>query len=131
MSSGPVDHVHIYVDASFEPNGFSGVGGLRVDSRGEVLGCFSEEVPKELIVLIQAGDKDAAILQLEMAAISVAVRMWKYLMFTKRVVVGTERNCQIKQFGLKECLASPAQRMNHPDKSVMNYLAAKKGREST
>lgn len=50
---------------------FSGIGGFRVHSSGEVIGFFSEEVPKG-IESIQAGAKETAILELEIVAISVA-----------------------------------------------------------
>lgn len=48
-----LDWVHIYVDASFEPSGYSSVGGLILDSMGKCLGkclgCFSEEITPALV----------------------------------------------------------------------------------
>lgn len=41
------DHIHIYVDASYDPERFSGIGGICFDSCGRVLGFSSEEAPKE------------------------------------------------------------------------------------
>lgn len=71
--------MHVYVDSSFEPSGFSGVGGLCVDSSGEVIGFFSEEIGKEPIELIQVGGNKTAVLEPEMVAISVAICLWKSL----------------------------------------------------
>lgn len=70
------------MDVSLVPNCFSSIGGLCVGSVGEIVEFLSGEVG-----LIQAGDKDAAILELEILAISVAVHLRKPLMSTKRVVV--------------------------------------------
>lgn len=69
MSGCLADRVHIYVDASYEPNGFSGIGGVCVDSPGTVLGFFSEETPPELLEVIKTGDKETAILEFEMVGV--------------------------------------------------------------
>jgi hypothetical protein len=39
-----MEESHLYVDASFEPEGFSGIGGVLLDSNGVCLGCFCEPV---------------------------------------------------------------------------------------
>lgn len=90
VSPGLADHVHVYVDASFEPEGYSGIRGLCIDSAGKVLGFFSEQVPPELLELVKVGDKETAILELEMLAISVATEVWKPLMRSKRIVIFTD-----------------------------------------
>lgn len=79
MSRGLSDRARIYVDASFGPGGFSGIGGLCIDSSGEIVGFFSKEVPKKFLDLIQDGDKDTAILELEAVAVPVEIHMWKAL----------------------------------------------------
>lgn len=68
VSRGLADFVHIYVD----------------DSQGELVGFFSQEIPEELLDLILSGDKETAILKLEMVAISVAVSLWKFLITARR-----------------------------------------------
>lgn len=93
ISRGFVDRIHIHVDASFEPDGFSGLGGLGglcVNSIGKVLGFFSEQVPSELLELIKAGDEEAAIQELEMVAIVIVLEVWKETLSTHRVVVFTD-----------------------------------------
>ena len=49
------DHVHIYVDASFDENGYSGVGGVMYDSSGSLLAFFSEELSPEFIAKVKRG----------------------------------------------------------------------------
>lgn len=44
ISGKLADHVHIYVDASYDADGFSGIDGVCLSSDGAVLGFFSEEV---------------------------------------------------------------------------------------
>eukprot|EP00435_Cladocopium_sp_Y103_P070288 s2538_g35.t1 len=92
VSRGLGDYVHIYVDASFEASGYSGVGGLCVSSCGEVVGFFNERVPDELLLLLQGSSKETAILELEMIAISVAIHLWRPLLSSKRVIVFTDND---------------------------------------
>lgn len=44
---------------------------------GEVLGFFSEQVASEFLDLIKVGDKETAIMELEMVAMVVALDVWK------------------------------------------------------
>eukprot|EP00438_Fugacium_kawagutii_P031568 Skav201075 [mRNA] locus=scaffold5595:979:2202:- [translate_table: standard] len=81
---GLSDHVHVYVDASFEPGGYSGIGGLCVNSDGSVHSFFSEAVPKDLLCLVEHGDKEAIILELEMVALLVAATLWQDVLRSKR-----------------------------------------------
>lgn len=78
------------MDASCEAGGYSGIGGLCVDSSGEVVGFFSKKAPAELLLLIQGSDKETAILELEVVAISFAIHPWQSLMPAKRVIVITD-----------------------------------------
>lgn len=90
MSQGLVDHIHIYVDASSEAGGYSGIfwHSLCVNTSGEVAGLFSEKVLEKFLFLVQGSDKQTAILELEMMiAISIAVQLWQSLMSTKRVFI--------------------------------------------
>ena len=36
--------MHMYVDASYDPKGHSGIGGFLLNDRGDCLGFFSEKV---------------------------------------------------------------------------------------
>ena len=68
-----LDWVHIYVDAAFEPTGYSGVGGLILNSSGQCLGCFSEEVPPLLVEKLKKEDQKTVIFELEGLAIAAAL----------------------------------------------------------
>ena len=90
MSGKLSDHVHLYVDASFDPQGFCGIGGVCYDSQGEALGFFSEEVPPELLSLLLTGDTETAILELEALAIIMAIAKWQSVVQTHKVVLSTD-----------------------------------------
>ena len=64
------DHAHVYVDASFEPSGFSGAGGLIFSSDGKCLGgFFSEPIDDDLLTEIMSDDQETAIQELEALAV--------------------------------------------------------------
>eukprot|EP00438_Fugacium_kawagutii_P017954 Skav227888 [mRNA] locus=scaffold3865:39733:41610:- [translate_table: standard] len=90
VARGLSDHVHIYVDASFEPGGYSGIGGLCVNSDGSLHSFFSEAVPKDLLCLVEKGDKETIILELEMVALLVAATLWRDVLRSKRTVFFTD-----------------------------------------
>ena len=46
------------MDASFEPNGFSGVGGVLFDSYGSCIGCFSERVSSHFAGSLHEGGSE-------------------------------------------------------------------------
>ena len=71
------DWVHVYVDASFEPGKYSGLRGLVLDSSGQCLGSFSEEVSPELVSKIKREDQQTVIFELEGLAIAVALEVFK------------------------------------------------------
>lgn len=82
--------VSVYVDACFDSDGFSGTGGVCCNSSGVILGFFSEEVPVELLSLLQVGDKETAILELEALGIVVATIVWEDQLKEFRVVLFTD-----------------------------------------
>ena len=94
------DWVHIYVDASYEPFGFSGVGGMVLNARGECLGFFSEEVSQDVIANIKRADQETVIFELEGLAIAIAMYAFEKHVRGKRVVVFTDnksaQSCLIK-----------------------------------
>ncbi|CAL1147573.1 unnamed protein product, partial [Cladocopium goreaui] len=85
------DWVHVYVDASFEPGKYSGLGGLVLDSSGQCLGCFSE-VSQELVSKIKREDQQTVIFELEGLAIAVALEVFKEHIKGKRLVVFTDNS---------------------------------------
>ena len=70
------DHMHIYVDASFNLDKYSGVGGVAYSSDGTVLGFFSEEISKSFILAAMSTDQHTMIQELEMFALLIAVSVW-------------------------------------------------------
>jgi len=94
------DWVHIYVDAAYEPSGFSGVGGMVLNSQGKCLGYFSEEVQCDLISKIKREDQETVIFELEGLAIAVALHVFSEHIKGRRVVVFTDnksaQSCLIK-----------------------------------
>lgn len=74
---GPLgDHVHIYVDASFDDGGYSGIGGAIYNSRGEAIAFFSEEVDVEFLEQIRLEAQVTLLQELEMFALLIAVTLW-------------------------------------------------------
>ena len=43
---------HIYVDASFEPDGRSGIGGLIMNEKGRAMSFFSELLPPSFLAMV-------------------------------------------------------------------------------
>ena len=60
------DHIHVYVDASFEDKGYSRLGGALYDRRA----FCSEELDKEFLDLVQEKDQSNVIQEMEM------LRVW-------------------------------------------------------
>eukprot|EP00435_Cladocopium_sp_Y103_P068545 s153_g31.t1 len=84
------DYVHLYVDASFEPNGFSGIGGVLYASCGKCLSFFSEEVDHNLMSdVMQAGQK-TAIQELEALGVLAGAKTFMDILACARVVVFTD-----------------------------------------
>lgn len=67
------DRIHICVDASFEPEGSTGIGGLCLSSFGKVLGFFSGQIPDELLDLLREEDQETAIFELELVAVVICL----------------------------------------------------------
>ena len=43
----------VFVDASFEPDGYSGLGGICYDAQGKILSWFSAPVPNDILKILQ------------------------------------------------------------------------------
>ena len=84
------DHVHIYVDASFEPDGFSGIGGLVLSSDGKCLCFFSEPIGTSLLKQIMSSDQETAIQELEALAVLAAVTTFRSSLTNRKTVVFTD-----------------------------------------
>ena len=81
------DHVHVYVDASYEPEGYSGVGGVFYDSSGQSCFFFSERVSPEFLLSIKKDEQKNMIQELEMLALLIAAVLWLPVAEGRRVVI--------------------------------------------
>ena len=90
----------MYVDASYDPSGHSGIGGLLLSDSGSCLGFFSENVSNEVVRAIQREDQETIIFELEGLAIAAGLHVFKELLRGKRLVVFTDNQsaqaCLIK-----------------------------------
>lgn len=68
------DHIHMYVDASFDLDGYySGVGGIAYTSSGSIIGFLSEKMSKSFILATMEKDQQTMIQELEMLALLIAL----------------------------------------------------------
>ena len=81
---------HIYVDASFDLDKWSGIGGMLVDEYGHVLRFFSEKVHPHLLNRILAKGQKTVIQELEMAAVLASLKLWGKILSEGEVVVFTD-----------------------------------------
>ena len=88
---GPLSsHIHVYVDASFDENGYSGLGGVAYHECGKVLGFFSEKNSHDLVRKIKSQGQVTIIQELEMLALLIAVELWCTSMRNHRFVIFTD-----------------------------------------
>ena len=95
------DWVHLYGDASFEPSGHSGVGGVLYDSVGSCLACFNENVSGELLKSLSRPEQKTAMFELEGLAVVAAFKGFSNVMRGKGLVVFTDN--QGVQSSLVKC----------------------------
>ena len=80
------DHVHIYVDASYDLESYSGVGGVFYDSTGQACFFFSEKLSCEFLSSVKKDEQKNMIQELEMLALLIAAELWLPVVKGKRVV---------------------------------------------
>ena len=83
-------YIYIYVDASFDYSDYSGLGGMIVNMSGKVLSFFSVKVDTRTLDEIMAKGQKTVIQELEMMAVLAAMKVWKELIKTCRVVLFTD-----------------------------------------
>jgi hypothetical protein len=101
VGAGHTNWFHLYVDASFEPTGSSGIDGLLLEPLGTCIGCFSEIVNTDLLEAIMRPDQETPIMELEALAIYVGVSLFKDLINDTRLVVFTDN--QSAQASVVKC----------------------------
>ena len=89
IEASQAEVVHIYVDASFDYSDYSGLGGI-ADMSEKVISLFSVRVDTATLDEIMSKGQKTVIQELEMTAVLAAVRGWKEMIETCRVVLFTE-----------------------------------------
>ena len=84
--------VHLYVDAAFEPEKHSGVGGLLLSQHGKPLGFFSEIVTPALASKIQRADHKTIIFELEGLAVAIGLSLFRQQIAGKKIVIFTDNS---------------------------------------
>ena len=84
------DILHVYVDASSNEVGYSGIGGLVIDMLGTHLSFFSAEVEGDMIRSIVTRGQRTIIQELEMLAVLCAFKCWQKESAVHRVVLFTD-----------------------------------------
>ena len=112
------------MDASFDYSGYrySGLGGLIVNMSDERLSFFSTEVDKKLLDNIMAKGQKTVIQELEMMAVLAALRVWRKLIRSCRVVLFTDGEAVRRAF-LKSWSANE-------DRDKMSNIRTKSKRSS-
>ena len=82
--------IYTYVDASFDYCKYSGLGGLIVNLSNETLSFFSSQVDKAVLDDTMAKGQRTIIQKLEMMAVLAAIKVWKALIKSRRVVLFTD-----------------------------------------
>eukprot|EP00439_Symbiodinium_sp_Y106_P000371 s10188_g1.t1 len=85
----------VFVDASFEPDGYSGLGGICYDAQGKILSWFSAPVPNDLLKILQrcfGTLRETVIYELEALAVVVALELFKAHLYQRNVVVYTDNS---------------------------------------
>ena len=94
ISSALGDVVHVFVDASFEPNGgFCGIGGVAYCGAGHVLRWFGCRIDPQVIKDMLAWDgepKETIIFELECMAVMFAYNLFEKVLANRSVVVFTD-----------------------------------------
>ncbi|CAE7812845.1 unnamed protein product [Symbiodinium sp. CCMP2592] len=87
------EYVHIYVDASFEPGGYCGLGGLIFNSSGAALSWFGYKLQQcHVDRLLKDGEreKETVIFELEALALAISLEVFRPLVGRKGVVAFTD-----------------------------------------
>ena len=90
IEASQAEVIHIYVDASFDYSDYSGLGGMLVDMSEKVVSVFSVKVDTVALDEIMYKGQKTVILELEMMAVLAAMKVWKELIKTCRVVLFTD-----------------------------------------
>ena len=85
----------VFVDASYEPSGRSGVGGICYDASGNVLSWFGSEVPSSFLKVLQScfgSERATVIFELEALAVAVSLELFAHLISKRNIVMYTDNS---------------------------------------
>ena len=85
--------VHVYVDASFDYDGHSGIGGVAYNTSGEILGWFGDAVPRHVLdelCTFNDVDRETVIFELEAIAVLIALRAFASFLQGANIVLFTD-----------------------------------------
>ena len=116
------DHVHIYVEASFEDGRYSSLRGALYDSKGNPLN-FSGEQPDPTFLDQVKRDGEVSITQeLEMLALVVAIALWCPEWNGHRVVIFTDSEAVRTSFLKRWSKNDPCCRLLTPESSPLSIV---------
>ena len=78
------------MDASFDLDGYSGIGGIAYSSSGTVLAFFSEQISRSFLLTVMETDQQTIIQELEMFALLMALELWCKTAKGHRIVAFTD-----------------------------------------
>ena len=90
IEASQAEVIHMYVDASFDYSDYSGLGGMLVDMSEKVISFLSVKVDTVTLDEIMSKGQKTVIQELEMMAVLAAMKVWKELIKTCRVVLFTD-----------------------------------------
>ena len=83
----------IFTDACFDPESFSGLGAVLVDSNGKLQHFFSQKIHDEFLKMINVTeDRKTAFPELEFFAIFCSFRVWRNVLRGAQLVVDTDND---------------------------------------
>ena len=93
ISRGLGDTRLVFVDASFEPDGYCGIGGLVYNGSGRLLKWFGLQVPRALVKVLQTcfdECRETVIYELEALAVTLAIDVFREELLGRNVMVFTD-----------------------------------------
>ena len=81
------------MDASFSPNGFSGVGGLVLHMSGNTKAWFGEQAPEDLERALQSNfgtERETVIFELESLAVYLSLQLFETTIRSANIVMFTD-----------------------------------------
>ena len=90
IKASQAEVLHIYLDASFDYSDYRGLGGMIVNMSEKAISFFSVKVDAGTLDEIMAKGQKTVIQELEMIAVLAAMKFWKELIKTCRVVLFTD-----------------------------------------